>query len=221
MRLTNQLRLDAARRVVAFCHRHPDHDPAIAAALGRLQHALQGAREVVESQRRAIEAAAAARVEREAATARVRQLLPYLLRFLAAASTDTRRAMRYECRTLNGIEAAARDALAVAAAHRERLQDMGVPPALLDQLREALARHEAARCARGHGLALRAAATATLDHTATEAMQAIRHLDAIYQIRLAEDPNRLATWNAVRSVGWHRREEPREPFWERDTESVA
>lgn len=205
MRHTTQLLLDAARRVAAFCDRHPDRDPATTAALDRLLGALAGAREAVETQRRGAERAAQALAEREQAAGQVRKRLPHLYRFLAAAAIEVRPPGRYESRTLDGVEGAARSALAVARKNENQLRVMGMPPTLLDELEGVLARHESARLARGQGLALRASATEALDRAAGDATQATRHLDAIFQVHLAADPTRLATWNAVRAIPWHRR----------------
>jgi hypothetical protein len=92
---------------------------------------------------------------------------------------------------------AARAALAAATLHQRILLEHGLPPGMLEELNEELNYYLAARDRRAKALAADRSATAEFARLAHGALAIMRHLDALFRIRHADEPDRLAEWQAA------------------------
>ncbi len=212
MRHKLRIKLDAAARVIAFYQRHPDDAAAVQAALDRLRALLARVQAMLLSQQQSQDEMRVAMGEREAAAEEMAGHLTHLARLTAAVATAVERPeLRLSPRTAHERKgttlARAREALMRGEDHRELLVEYGMPPVLLDQLADAIARYQAAeeRRARCSDLSLRA--TATFVAAAQEAHAAITHLDALNRLQLANDLGRLLEWHQAATLRWNERQE--------------
>ena len=211
MRNKLRIKLDAAARVIAFYRRHPDDAAAVQAARERLQALLARVSAMILSQQASQDEMRVAMGEREAAAEEMAGHITHLGRLTAAIATaverpELRLSPRPAYERKGTVLARAREALMRGEDYRELLVEYGMPPALLDQLADAIARYQAAeeRRARCSDLSLRA--TATFVSAAQEAHAAIAHLDAINRLQFADDLERLMEWHQAATLRWNERE---------------
>ncbi|MBK6420604.1 MAG: hypothetical protein IPF77_00040 [Gemmatimonadetes bacterium] len=211
MRNKLRIKLDAAARVIDFYRRHPDDAAAVQAARERLQALLARVSAMILSQQASQDEMRVAMAEREAAGEEMAGHITHLARLTAAIATAVERPeLRLGPRPAPERRvpslARAREALMRGEDHRELLVEYGMPPALLAQLADAIARYQAAeeRRARCSDLSLRA--TATFVSAAQEAHGTILHLDAINRLQFADDLERLMAWHQAATLRWNERE---------------
>ena len=212
MRNKLRIKLDAAARVIDFYRRHPDDAAAVQAARERLQALLARVSAMILSQQASQDEMRVAMGEREAAAEEMAGHITHLARLTAAIATvverpELRLSPRPAYERKGTVLARAREALMRGEDYRELLVEYGMPPALLDQLADAIARYQAAeeRRARCSDLSLRA--TATFVAAAQEAHAVIAHLDALNQLQFADDLERLMAWHQAATLRWNEREE--------------
>ncbi|MBK6781480.1 MAG: hypothetical protein IPI38_17120 [Gemmatimonadetes bacterium] len=211
MRHKLRIKLDAAARVIDFYRRHPDDAAAVQAARERLQVLLARVSAMILSQQASQDEMRVAMAEREAAGEEMAGHITHLARLTAAIATAVERPeLRLSPRPAHErkgtVLARAREALMRGEDHRELLVEYGMPPALLAQLADAIARYQAAeeRRARCSDLSLRA--TATFVAAAQEAHGTILHLDALNRMQFADDLERLMAWHQAATLRWNERE---------------
>lgn len=207
MRNTARPKLEAARSALEFCRRHPDESPAWSASVARLEQALVQARSVREQQALAEQEILRAIAERDALIIRLRERLARLSRLARAAGTQEGiLALQFSVpgrrAGLADVLVRARAAVENARRHRRILLRYGMTPELLLDLEADLIACSAAQERRTAARQSANAAHSDLAALAAQAMLAVRHLDALHQIRFAEDAERLAEWNAARAVRW-------------------
>ncbi len=211
MRNKLRIKLDAAARVIDFYRRHPDDAAAVQAARERLQALLARVSAMILSQQASQDEMRVAMGEREAAAEEMAGHITHLARLTAAIATaverpELRLSPRPAYERKGTVLARAREALMRGEDHRELLVGYGMPPALLDQLADAIARYQAAeeRRARCSDLSLRA--TATFVAAAQEAHAVISHLDALNRLQFAGDLELLMAWHQAATLRWNERE---------------
>jgi hypothetical protein len=212
MRTATRLKLDCAQRVLEFCRHEPDPAPSAVEVVARLQQLIGQATALREQQQLAQAAAVAAIHDRDAIASVIRERLAHLVRLSGAAALREREAtlrlsVPFGTASHALFLAAAQAAFAAASAHRATLLRYGMPAEMLEELERNLKRCQAAQQHRLEASAASVAAGAALETVAGELLLTIRHLDALYRLRLASDPKRLAEWAAASSIRWGRRPE--------------
>jgi hypothetical protein len=145
--------------------------------------------------------------DRERSAASLRRSLLYVRDFAAAAAARRgepalrlpTRLREWSARTL---AESAHAMLDQAAERRAVLEMFGMPPALLEDARRDLAAMEEAMDRRAQAVATCVAAGRTIRSLAQEAFSILRHLDVLVRTRFADDPVRVAEWDAARTVVW-------------------
>ncbi len=212
MRTASRRKLEAARRALRFCLAHPDPNPAAAQSVARLDQLLASAAARGTAQYQSQREALDARAQRNRLHHALRTRLPALLHLtalVAGREGNGELAIRLARDTRSAgasFMAEVRRALVQARKEQELLARYGLPDTLLDELEADLLRYELAERMRTEREAAGAAASTALDELAEEAHQVVRHLDALYRLRFADDPGALDAWRADSTVDWGRRE---------------
>ena len=159
---------------------------------------------------------AAARQERDRGIDLLRLPLINLVRLsnLAArqeGGTGLRLSVRALYWTAGGFLDQASEVLTRATSSRAILLRYGMPPGLLEELREDVTRSQAAQDRATKAAELSVDAGLELVALGQLAAKTVRHLDALNRIRFAFDHDVLSEWEAARSMSWR----------DADTTSVA
>jgi len=199
-------KLEMATRVRTFSRAHPSTEPTYATVLGRLEQRLHDAEAIAIKQFEARVAARGARRTRKELRRIVHfQLLKYLVIVgKVAAKARTELATQFRLPSVGANNQAfltSVRALATAAEQqRDLLVDVGMAPALLEELHQRLAEFEtASEEARAKRLA-HIGARSDLSEITESLMDAVRVLDGINRWRFAKDPDVLAEWEAARHL---------------------
>lgn len=196
-------RFHCVQGVLEFARRFPDLAPAAITAVTRLEHVDIRVRDLLNEFLAAQHAATTALQNRNSMLHALRQKMAHLIRLARVAAAheeiaDLRFRVVFGVGSLGDYWTAARAAVATALTYRAVLLRYGMPEALLEDLTLDLDRCEAAQKHRTNALATCTRVHADLRDRGREAVQGIRHLDALNRIRFANDPERLAEWEAAK-----------------------
>ena len=194
MQRATRLKLDTVRRILEFCRRHPDAaSPTITSLVARLERLSATVRTLLDQQLIWHQEITAARAERDRLAFALRPRLNGLIRLAdaAAAGAGDPTLRLTGCRLATSPGPFLPQASTVLDAARNRkatLVEFGMPARLLGEVQ-----HELTACESEHlraaGLAQQcAAAGAELETVASQALQALRHLDALNALRYAANP---------------------------------
>jgi hypothetical protein len=207
MRTTDRLRLHSARNALELLLVDPDPTPAEREATDRLQAIDLEVRLLLGERLQADQDDTLAAAERDLSATALRRRLLCLRDFAAAAAArrgDPR--LRLPTRLREGsARAMAESAHAMLDAAAERLpvlMTFGMPLALLEEARRDLADLEDAIERRAGAITASVAAGQAIRVLAVEAFNILRHLDVLVRTRFADDPARVAEWEAARAVRW-------------------
>ena len=208
MQRATRLKLDTVRRILEFCLRHPDvASPTIALLVARLERLSATVHTLLDQQLAWHQEITAARAERDRLAFALRPRLNGLIRLAdaAAAGTGDPTLRLTECRLATSPGPFLPQASTVLAAARDRkatLVEFGMPPKLLGEVQAELAACEAANLRAGQLAQQCAAAAAELETDASQALQALRHLDALNALRYAANPFLREEWERAAAVAW-------------------
>jgi hypothetical protein len=193
-------------RVVLYCDRNPDSDPAHGLLVGKLKGVVEQIGQEEAVQRSAL-------MDRHTSSLDKRRLrrellagpIAHLVGVADLARKDepslaTQVQYRPSGRTFGGHLAAARGLLAEAEAHQELLAQYGLSAGVLEVYRELLRQSEAAVRLGDEGRATHKGATPHLRALATELRQIVRTLDGRIRIRCKNDPKLLGEWISASTI---------------------
>ncbi len=218
MHRSRRIKLDAARRALAFLLAATLLPAAALAARDRLEELLRRVGELFNQQLLARQEISAARHRRKQLVPELRDRCLSLIRLVNAVAHDHQQpGLHTPSRRLCGVAidrflAEVADLLTRAAAAQDVLVEAGMPPALLRELRQA---HRRATEANDRITAANAVLTRTgaeLEAIAAGLRPFFKRLDGILELHFT-DRDWLAQWNAVRSCRWGRESaaEPAQP----------
>jgi hypothetical protein len=204
MRTYARNRFVCARCVHGYFLLHPPQDRASATAVKCLEHLLEQADDLARRQMQARFEAEAAREQMREQVGPLKERLGQLVRLgRAVALRENEPRLRLTVSLGKTREArfpeAARAALASATAHLELLLEQGLPAEMLEELNDELNYYLAARDRRARALSTDRSATTEFTLLAHKAQAIMRHLDALFRIRHADEPDRLIEWQAALS----------------------
>jgi len=214
MRYVSRLKFACAHSVLEFCRRFPDQSLVAVELVAGLESLVIQSRSLLARHRAARQEWDAATRERDAAVGPLKERMCHLIRLAAVVAARERlpelRLRVQWSRTRRGsLLPAARAALAAAGRHEQLLLKAGMPPDMLAEVGSALDRYQAAQDRRATAHAAQSAASTELHGLAQVAMHIVRHLDALNRMHLAHDPDRLAQWDAARTIRWNGEEKGR------------
>ncbi|MEO8634862.1 MAG: hypothetical protein ABI587_06255 [Gemmatimonadales bacterium] len=207
MEKKNRLTLDAGGRGAAFCHTHPDTDPAAIAVATKLD-ATMGRAEILTGQQVASEQAVSAAVNtKEEIRLSMENGLAatYAISTVAAKTFPDLAIHRRRPRTHASevtLLTSARVALAEAEANKDRLIPFGLTTAMLDTLRADIPAYGDAVLRQRNAHAAQVGAVSDLRQVCSEVVRLLKSLDAINRLRFKQDPEMLAAWKSARNVAW-------------------
>lgn len=194
---------DAAGRVIAHCHEHPDPNPVMGAAvatletltfrmgnlLSQFQTGVTGADMSVEGK---------ARIRRA-----VRDDLMDLQRFAdVAAQRQPEIApvfkLPHEHLNQKTFLATSRSILALVAANRDLLLTYGMPEGLPDRIAQELDQYESVEVKKAVSTQSHVGASAEIEKVRHEMLLVLKHLDALQRVRYADNAELLAAWRSAR-----------------------
>ena len=207
MKSTNRITLDAGGRAAAFCHTHPDTDPAAIAIIARLDIAMERAA-MLTGQQLSSETIASAAVNTKTA---IRFSLENGLAAIYAVSAVAakklpdlaihRRRPKAHASEVN-LLTAARVALAEAQVNKERLVAHGLTTTMLDTLAADIEAYGDALLRQRTAHTAQVGAVSDLKLVSQEVMRLLKTLDAIHRLRFKGDGELLAAWKSARNVAW-------------------
>jgi hypothetical protein len=203
MRSVYLRRFHAVQCVLDFCREFPDRTPAAMAALACLERVGAQVRVLLNEDLLAEQEATTNLERRNQILIQLRQGMAHLVRLARVVSAheavaDLLFKVVFGRAGLGGYFLAARAALATADTHRALLLKYGMPSDLLEDLARDLDRCVAAQEGRERAEAAGKRIHADFTALAQEAIRITRHLDALNRIRFANEPGRLAEWDAAK-----------------------
>jgi len=194
---------DAAGRVIAYCHEHPDPNPVTGAAVttletltGRMGGLLEQYRSGLRTADHSVEGKA--RIRRE-----VRSDLEDVQRFADVAATrQPELALRFTlpASTVNqkSFLATSRSILALVAEHRDLLLTYGMPEGLPERIAQGLEQYESVEVKKAVSTQSHVGASAEIEKVRHEMLLVLKHLDALQRVRFADNAEMLAAWRSAR-----------------------
>ena len=193
-------------RVVLYCERRPDTDPAHGVLVGKLKGVVEQMEQEEGLQRSALMDRHTSSLDKE----RLRhELLDGPIAHVVGVADLARKdeptlasqvQYRPSGRTFGGHLAAARGLLAEAETHQELLAKFGLSAGVLDVYRELLSQSDAAVRLGDEGRAAHKGATPHLQELAKEIRQIVRTLDGRNRIRFKNDTKLLEEWISASTV---------------------
>ena len=194
------------RRAFEFSRRYPDEGPGYATTLARLEEALTRTDLLSDQQQRGLAEARIATVEKT----RIRNLLQrghlaHLARVAKLAEAEEAGlSLKFRLTLTRGtslsFRAAARGMLAEAESRKELFIKYGLSSAVLEGLAAALTQFDQAVAQGTDARRAHVGASADLDSVADEIVQVVRVMDALNQVRFAEDGELLPAWESAANV---------------------
>ena len=207
MKSTVRITLDAGGRVAAFCHTHPDTDPAAIAVVAKLDAAMERAAMLTGLQLSSESIASAAVNTKTEIRFSIENGLAaiYAVSTVAAKNLPDlaihRRRPRTHASEVN-LLAAARVALAEAEVNKDRLVAYGLTTIMLDTLAANIEAHAEALLRQRTAHTAQVGAVSDLKLVSQEIMRLLKALHAIHRLRFKGDGELLAAWNSARNVAW-------------------
>lgn len=207
MRSTVRITLDAGGRAAAFCHTHPDTDPAAIAVVAKLDAAMDRAAMLTALQLSSESiASAAVNTKTEVRLALENGLAAiYAVSIVAAKNLPDlaihRRRPKTHASEVN-LLAAARVALAEAQVNKDRLVAYGLTTIMLDTLAANIEAYAGALLRQRTAHTAQVGAVSDLKQVSKEVMRLLKALHAIHRLRFKGDGELLAAWNSARNVAW-------------------
>jgi hypothetical protein len=210
MRTTDRLRLHSARSALELLLVDPDPTPAGREATDRLRAIDLEVRGLLGERLQADQTETLAAADRDRSATTLRARLARIRDFAAAGalrlgSPGLRLPGRLKESSARALAESAHAMLDAAADRAAVLHSLGMPPTLLEEARRDLAELEDAIERRAGAIAASVTAGQAIRTLALEAYCILRHLDVLVRTRFAEDPARVAQWEAARTVQWPKR----------------
>lgn len=205
MRKQQKDQLDVGLRCATFARNHPDADPTLTAASAALDGLndrgvlLAGQFEWAMHQwSAAIEGKARAHQETLRLLGAIQRITDY------AATRQPEAAVRFHMPgTRSGrhdFAARVRAVTDLITTHRELLAGYGMPATMPEELGATLARYEAFTVQKAAAQQERSATRRALQEVARQVMQEVRHLDGLYRLRYANQPDLLNVWRLTQRL---------------------
>lgn len=205
MRKQQKDQLDVGLRCATFARNHPDADPtltAVGAALDELNaRAVILAGQFESAMHRwsaAVEGKARAHQEARRLLGAIQRIADY------AALRQPEAAVRFP---MPGTRSGRHDFVARVRAvadlittHRDLLVGYGMPATMPEELGATLARFEAFTVRKAAAQQARSVTQRALFEVARQVMQEVRHLDGLYRLRYAGQPELLTVWRDARRL---------------------
>ena len=207
MRTATRLKLASARQVLEFTAVHPNPSPPARGSARRLGELVEEVELLEREQWQALEAAWESLGQRGQAEAELRVGLTHLIRFcrvvaLTEGLTELKWSASRQLRAPGVMIAEVVDALRRAGPHCELLERFGMPATLIGQLEEGVELYCAAEEGRKAAQSAAIEVGPRIEKAVLAAQCSVHHLDALNRVRFADDPERLAEWDAARTVAW-------------------
>ena len=206
MKARSRRKIEMGRRAFEFSRRYPDEGPGYATTLARLEEALNRTDLLTDQQRGGL---AEVRVA-TASKSRIRKLLQRghlahvarVAKLAEAEEPGLSLKFRLTLTRASGLSfrAAARGMLAEAESRKELFIKYGLSSAVLEGLAAALTQFDQAVARGTDGRRAHVGASADLDIVADEIVQVVRVMDALNQVRFAEDGELLPAWKSAANV---------------------
>jgi len=206
MRSTVRRKLDMASAVRQFCRDNPSDDPSYGIMLGKLEELVSRAEELVAQELggRIAELASTGRRD-ELRRSMHFQLLRHLIRTAELAAKEQPELLgKFRIRSLKAPNTAylisARKMQEDGIANKDLLARFGLSTAMLDELGITIDQFETAAADARAGRTGHIGARAELEVVSAGMVDRVEQLNTFNQHRFKNDPEKLAGWDAVRSV---------------------
>jgi hypothetical protein len=199
-------KLEMGRRVLDFCHGHPDPSPGYTAAVTRLEERLARSGVLASQQREGqLEVRAATSRKLELRRAMRQAHLSHLAEVAKVAAREVpelaqKLVLRPGPTTYLAFRTAARGMAAEARDQKEVLVKHGLVESVLDNLDQALDQFDAAVEQGTEGRQAHVGASAELKAVADEVVQIVKVMDGLNHYRFMNDAELLAAWESVSNV---------------------
>ncbi len=205
MRIDVKVVFDAAGRVVALCHEHPDSNPIGQGLVTELMAQSGRADSKLEQFRGGVLDAKNTLRNRKGVERRIRGDFDHLRRIADTAALrqpDQLIPLKVPGRkgSIKSFVAASRQAVAVAKENQALLETYGMPDTLLAEITALIDEFVRLREARSVAIQSHVGATAELPSIARDMMRTIKHLNALNLIRFADNTELLAAWKSASEI---------------------
>ncbi len=205
MRKQQKDQLDVGLRCATFARNHPDADPTLTAAGAALDSLNSRGVHLAGQFESATHRWSAAVEGKQRAQQEARRLLGAIQRIADyAAIQQPEAAVRFR---MPGTRSGRHDFVALMravadliATHRELLAGYGMPATMPEELGATLARYEAFTVRKAAAQQERTATRRALMDVARQVMQEVRHLDGLYRLRYADQPDLRNVWRLAQRL---------------------
>jgi hypothetical protein len=194
---------DAAGRVIAYCHEHPDPNPVTGAAVATLETLTGRMGDLLSQYQSGVTGADMSVQGKARIRSAVRDDLVGLQRFAdIAAQRQPEIApvfkLPHEHLNQKSFLATSRSILGLVAEHRDLLLTYGMPEGLPERIRQGLDQYESVEVKKAVSTQSHVGASAEIDKVRHEMLLVLRHLDALQRVRFADNAEMLAAWRSAR-----------------------